>query len=341
MTLRIPAALILTIGLGLAAAAQSPPVHPLAEVNGEVITSQEVEKALGEQLAKLEEQIYNLKHQKMEALIGERLLAHEAAKRGLSVQALLDAEVTAKAEPVTPQEIENFYQGNKAQLTGEEAAVRQQIRDYLRNQKMAARRETFLQSLRSQAKVLMHLEAPPVFRAEISVEGAPSRGPDAAPVTVVEFEDFQCPFCKKAQATLSEILSRYPDKVKLVHFDFPLDSLHPGSRKAHEAARCAREQGKFWDYQGKLYANPPNASLEELKAYAQQVGLNPEAFDRCVTSGKYRGAVQKDVDEGMRLGVNGTPAFFINGRMLWGAQPLENFIRVIDEELARSTLASK
>lgn len=341
MTFRIPAGLILTIGLGLAVAAQTQPAQPLAEVNGEAITAEQVEKSLGQQLSKLEEQIYNLKRQKLEELIGERLLAREAAKRGISVQALLDAEVTATAETVSPQEIQSFYQGNKARLTGEEATVGEQIRSYLRNQKIAARREAFLQSLRSQAKVVVHLEAPAIFRAEVPVDGAAFRGPAMAPVTIVKFEDFHCPFCKKAQATLAEVLSRYPEKVKLVHFDFPLDSLHPASRKAHEAARCAGEQGKFWDYHDKLYANAPNASPEQLKTYARQVGLEPAAFDRCLSSGKYQAAVQKNVEEGMRLGVNGTPAFFINGRLLWGAQPAENFVRVIQEELARPTLASR
>ncbi len=323
------------------AAAQTPTTQALAEVNGKVITAREVEKSLGEQLAKLEEQVYSLKRQKVEALIDERVLDGEASKRGITVQALLDAEVNAKAESVTPQEVENFYQGNKAQLTGTEAAVREQIRTFLHNQKVAARREAFLQLLRSQARVVMHLEAPPVFRAEVPTDGAPARGPAAAPVTIVEFEDFQCPFCKEAQATLAELLSKYPETVRLVHRDFPLDSLHPGSPKSHEAARCAGEQGKFWAYHDKLYGDAPGQGAERLKELAREIGLDMPAFERCVASAKYQAAVQKDVQEGKRLGVNGTPAFFINGRLVWGAQPLDNFIHVIQEELARPALASK
>lgn len=337
MTLRIPAALILTIGLGGVAAAQSRLSPPLAKVNGEAITAQEVEKALGEKLAKLEEQIYNLKRKKVEALIDDRLLAREASKRGISTEALLDAEVNRKSEQVTPQEVENFYQGNSAQLTGTEDAVREQIRGFLRNAKVAARRDAFLQSLRSQAQVVVDLEAPPVFRAEVFTDGAPVRGSASAPVTIVAFEDFQCPFCKKTQATLADVLSKYPEKVKLVHRDFPLDSLHPKSRKAHEAARCAGEQGKFWAYSDKLYASAPNHEPQQLKEYAKEIGLDPAAFEGCVNSAKYQAAVQKDVDEGLRLGVNGTPAFFINGRPVSGAQPLENFTRMIQEELAQAT----
>lgn len=318
---------------GLPIAAQASEL--LAEVDGEVITAEEVEKVIGAQLWKLEEQIYRLKRQKLEALISERLLAKEAAKRGISVQGLLEAEVTAKVGPISEEEIETFYQANKAWLKGEEATVREQIRAHLRNQKLQARRKTFLESLRSQAKVVVYLQAPPVFRAEVAAEGAPFKGAKTAPVVIVKFEDFHCPFCKQVQATLEQLLARYSEQVKLVHRDFPIDQLHPQARKAHEAARCANDQGKFWAYHDQLYANAPKASPEDLKAYAQEVGLDLPAFEQCLNSRKYQAAVQKDVEEGTRVGVTGTPTFFINGRFLSGAQPLESFVRVIEEELAR------
>jgi len=123
--------------------------------------------------------------------------------------------------------------------------------------------------------------------------------------------------------------------MKLVFRDFPIDQLHPAARKAHEAARCANDQGKFWAYHDKLFATAPRASIENLKTYAKEVGMDTAAFDKCLSNAKYQAAVQKDIDEGARLGVTGTPAFFINGRLLVGAAPLENFVRVIDDELAR------
>jgi len=308
----------------------------VAEVNGVTIKAAEIDKAIGMQIAKLEEQIYQLRQQKLEALIREKLLADEALKRGISVQALLDAEVTSKVPPVADQDIEAFYQANKAQIKGEEAAVRQQIRSFLQNQKVSTQRETFVKSLRSQAKVAVYLKAPPVYRAEVSVAGAPFKGPEAAPVTIVEVTDFHCPYCKRVQPTLNEVLLKYPDKVKLVFRDFPIDQLHPNARKAAEAARCANEQGKFWPYHDKLMAGGTDASPEKLKEYAKELELDAGAFEQCLASGKYRAAVQKDVDEGTRLGVNGTPAFFINGRMLSGAQPTDAFAKVIDEELSHS-----
>ncbi len=326
--LLVLAALALLLAPGLASA------EPLAEVDGQVITSEEVENALGAALTRLQEQLYTLKRQKVEALIDDRLLAKEAARRGISLAALLDAEVVSKVGLVTEQEIERFYQANKSRLQGDEATAREPIRGYLQNQKLQAQREAYLKTLRSQAKIVVHLKPPPVFRAEVSTEGAPFRGAAAAPVTIVEFQDFHCPFCKRVQGTLGELLARYGDKVKLVHRDFPIDGLHPQARRLHEAARCANEQGKFWPFHDLLYARSP-AKPEQLQASAQEVGLNLPAFEQCVASGKYRAAVQRDVDEGVRLGITGTPSFFINGRQLTGAQPLENFAAAIDEELAR------
>jgi protein-disulfide isomerase len=327
--------LLLLAGLGFPFTAHAAD-EPLAVVDGVAIGSDEVEKSLAGQLSKLEEQIYNLKRQKLDALINEKLLEKEAAKRRLTVPALLDAEVTSKVGLVTEQEIENFYQANKAQIQGEQAEVREKIRTYLQNQKLTAKREEFISSLRGQAKVVVNLKPPPIQRVEVSVQGAPFKGGDKAPVTIVEFSDFHCPFCKQVVATLAKLESQYGEKIKLVFRDFPIDSLHPGASQAHEAARCAEEQGKFWAYHDKLFASPPKSSPELFKGFAKEVGLEPVAFETCLSSGKHQAAIKKDIDDGQRLGVAGTPAFFINGRLFTGAQPLEAFARVIDDELART-----
>jgi protein-disulfide isomerase len=310
--------------------------EPLAEVNGQAITADEVERAIGAPLRKLEEQVFALKRQKLDALITEQLVTREATKRGLSVQALLDSEVAAKAGSVSDEEIENRYQAQKAQLKGDEARGREQIKSQLQAQRLAARRQAFLESLRSQAQVVVYLKPPPVFRAEVSTEGAPFRGPATAPVTIVEFQDFHCPFCERVQPTLAQVVGRYGERIKLVYRDFPIDELHPQARKAHEAARCANDQGKFWPYHDVLFARPKQAGPEDLKTYAREAGLDVESFERCVTARTYQAAVQKDVDEGIRAGVTGTPTFFINGRLVSGALPLESFARLIDDELARA-----
>src|SRR5262245_6018545 len=320
---------------GLSFAADPQAAEPLAEVNGETITAKDLEGALGAKLSKLEEQIYDLKSRELDSLIAQRLFAQEAAKRGISVSALLDAEVTAKVSLVTEKEIEDFYQANKARMRGDDTEVRQKIRAFLQQQKLTARREAFVESLRSQGNVVVHLQPPPASLVEVSIDGAPIRGAADAPVTVVEFSDFECPFCKQTHPTLKQLLERYPGKVRLAYRDFPLDSIHPQARRAAEAARCAQEQGKFWEYHDVLFTQSPQLAPEDLRRYAAQMGLDVTKFDGCLSTGVHKAAVQRDLDEGNRLGITGTPAFFINGRTLSGAQPLEAFTRLIDQELAR------
>jgi protein-disulfide isomerase len=306
----------------------------IAEMDNRAILASDLEKYAGRELSVQRENLYKLEKQKLEEYISAFLLTQEAKKRGVSVEAVLDQEVNSKILPVGDDEIDVFYKSNKARITVDLDKVREQIRGYLHNQKIDAQKALFLKSLRSRAKVVTYLKPPPVFRAEFSVTGEPFKGPENAPVTIVKFEDFHCPFCKQVQPTLTELLSRYNGKVRLVHKDLPLDSIHPQARQAAEAARCADDQGKFWEYHDKLYANSPKARTEDLKSYAKELGLNVEVFGRCVESGKYKAVVQKDLNEGAQLGLTGTPAFFINGREISGAQPLEAFTAIIDEELA-------
>lgn len=330
--LAIATALLLGISI---AQAETPTAGPLAEINGEVVTAEDLDRALGVKLTKLQEQIYTLKREELDAIIAQRLLDQEAARRGLSVPALLDAEVTAKVGLVTETEIESVYQANKAKIKGEESEVREKIRASLQQRKISAQREQYVRSLREKSTVVDHLQPPPVVRVAVATNGAPIRGDEHAPVTLVEFSDFHCPFCKRVQPTLATLLDRYPGKVKLVFRDLPLRQLHPQAPRAAEAARCAQDQGKFWEYHDVLFQQAPKGSDDNLKQYATDVGLDSEKFSTCLGQSLHREAVQRDVDEATKLGLNGTPAFFINGRLISGAQPLETFVQIIDEELAR------
>jgi protein-disulfide isomerase len=304
-------------------------------VDHRAILASDLQKFAGRELSVQRENLYKLEKQKLDQYISAFLLTQEAKKRGVSVEAVLDQEVNSKILAVGDDEIDVFYKSNKARIAVDLDKVREQIRSYLHNQKIEAQKALFLKSLRSNAKVVTYLKSPPVFRAEISVAGEPFKGSEKAPVTVVKFEDFQCPFCKQVQPTFNELLSRYNGKVRLVHKDLPLESLHPQARQAAEAARCAYDQRKFWEYHDKLYATSPKASGDDLKSYAKEVGLNVDSFDRCFTSGKYKAVVQQDLNEGVQLGLTGTPTIFINGREISGNQSLEAFEAIIDEELAR------
>jgi protein-disulfide isomerase len=331
-------------GLVLAASVAIPQAHAqamatdaLAEVNGETITSKELQNRIGAKVSSLEEQIYALKRAELDALIAQHLLAQEAARRGIPVTALMDAEVTSKVPLVTEKEIDEYYNANKAKMRGDEATTRTRIRNLLQQQKLNARQEAFLNSLRSNAKIVDRLEPPLAARVDVAIDGAPVRGASYARVTVVEFSDFECPFCKRANGTMASLLEKYSGKIKLVYRDFPLEAIHPLARKAAEAARCAREGGKFWEYHDVLFAESPKLTTDDLKRYAAQVGLDSAKFDACLASGSQSAGVQSDLDEGQRLGITATPVFFINGRSVKGAQSAETFARVIDDELSRSS----
>jgi len=326
-------ALWLWIVVSDSAAAQQP--TPAATVDGKVIVLEEVDRTIGASVAALQEQIHQLRRQRLDALIAEHLLANEAVRGGISVAALLDREVDSQAGPIADFEVERFYDANKARLPALDASLRERIRAHLKDQATQARRDALVAKLRGQSTVAIHLQAPPVYRANLKLEGAPSKGAVDAPVTLVKFEDFDCPYCKEAQRTLGEIAARYGEDVRLVHKDYPIDALHPQARRAHLAARCAHEQGKFWAYHDALYAAASKTSPDDLKGFAQRAGLELGQFDACVSSGKHGAAIDADIAEGSHAGVTGTPAFFINGRMIGGAQPLEAFVRVIDEELGR------
>ena len=307
----------------------------LADVDGTPITRAEVDRTAGKSLFNAREQVYNLERQKLDEYIGATLLTREARTQNVSVTALLEREVDTKVAPISEGDIKSFYEKNKTQLGVEYDKIHDQIRDYLRQQKIVNQKAAYVNSLRSKAKVITYLKPPPVYRAEVRYAGAPIRGAENAPVTIIKFEDFQCPFCKVAQPTFKDLLTRYEGKIRIIHKDLPLEEIHPLARQAAEAARCAGEQGKFWQYHDQLYAVAPKLGVDELKASAKEIGLNTADFDLCLASGKYRGAVQKDLNEGAQLGLTGTPTFFINGREMSGAQPLEAFAAVIDEELGQ------
>jgi protein-disulfide isomerase len=316
-----------------AQAGKPDPNAPAAVIDGQTITMGELEESLGTALSKLEQDLYNLKRERLDAIIGERLLLAEAAKRGVDREKLVQAEVTEKITQVTDQEVESFYETNKSRLPATTTDIKPQIRQFLTQQRVQARTQAYISELRNSAKVDVSLVAPPVRRAKLDLEGAPVRGNDKAPVTIAEFSDFHCPFCKRVQPTLLDLLSKYPEKIRIVYKDLPLPSLHPQAHRAAEAARCARDQNKFWEFHDKMFAGSTDTSAEYFRKLATSVGLDVTAFEQCLASGKHNPGIQVDIDEGAQLGITGTPAFFINGRELSGAQPIEAFVKVIDEEL--------
>lgn len=309
---------------------------PAAKIGGEVITLEEVQQSLQAELIKLDRERFRLIEQKLNQLVADKLLAAEAKRRGISVEELLKQEVNAKTPKVTDQEIDAFMAQNRARLPqGDDAELKLKVWEYLREQKTAQQKSEYIRALGTRAGVTILLADPTAV--QIDAGKGFVRGEKNAAVTIVEFSDFQCPFCKAATATMHQVMAQYAGKVRWVFRDFPIASLHPLANKAHEAARCAAEQGKFWEYHDLLFQRSPQLAPAELKQYARGLKLDGDAFDRCLEAGKYQPAVAADLEEGQRLGVSGTPAFFINGRLLAGAQPATAFQQIIDSELAKKS----
>ena len=162
----------------------------------------------------------------------------------------------------------------------------------------------------------------------------PVKGPANARVTIVEFTDFQCPYCKRSQDTLHQVLAAYPNDVKLVAKANPLP-FHPHARPAAEAAFCALDQGKYWEYREKAFAGSPKLEDSDFMTFAKDVGLNMKKFEKCYQSHTYAARVDADIAAGQDLGVQGTPHFFVNNQEINGAQPFEAFKAAIDKELAK------
>ena len=173
-------------------------------------------------------------------------------------------------------------------------------------------------------------------RAKVETQGHPSKGPAAAPVTIVEFSDFECPYCSGLFPTLKRVEETYKDKIRIVYRQFPLNNLHPHAQKAAEASLCANDQNKFWQLHDAMFIDQKNLTVEDLKAKAAKLSLDSSAFATCLDSGKHANVVRDSVNEASKLGIDGTPAMFINGRYLGGNQPYDAIAKVIDDELVRT-----
>jgi len=319
------------------AAAETPPTPAsdvVATIAGEPFTAAQLEEAAGARLFRLRTEQYQAQRQILDDEIARRLLEREAAARKVTAAELIKQEVEAKVAPVTEEEQRAFYAQNKARM-GEmtEADALKRIEAGLRQQRIGERQAEFLNGLRAKADVHVLLEPP---RLALTAGDDPARGPADAPVTIVEFSDFQCPYCSRATATLKKLDAAYPGKIRLVYRDFPLVQIHPNAARAAEAAACANEQGKFWPMHDAMFEHQDKLAEADLKASAAALGLDAAAFNTCLDSGRHTAEWKKDAAEGDRYGVSSTPAFFINGRLVVGAQPYESFVRILDEELARS-----
>ncbi|NKB69653.1 MAG: thioredoxin domain-containing protein [Candidatus Latescibacteria bacterium] len=336
--LAILALIGLVAGFAVWGAARAEPVADLAaRIGADRVTLAEVDARVQADDPEAWQAFYQARSRALEAIVEQRLLAGEAERQGISVDSLTAREIITAVAPVEDEEVAAFYQENQEQMGDRPLAeVQDRLREYLSASAFYQARTDYLDDLRNGAGVEVLLD-PPRRQVEVGTE-EPARGPVTAPVVVVEYSDFQCPYCQRAQLAVDQVATTYGDRVRIVFRDFPL-AMHQQAHRAAEAGQCAHEQGAFWSYHDLLFTDVRRLREPDLERYAKEAGLDVAAFTQCLASGRYAAAVDLDLASGEALGVSGTPAFFINGRFLSGAQPFAAFREIIDDELRRAGVA--
>lgn len=306
----------------------------ILEVDGTKITYAQLEQKRGGPLFQARNAFYEAERKSVEDYVNDFLIEREAKKEGLTVDQLFEKHVKNKIAPDPSDEaLHLYYEGIDSKEPFD--AIRTRMLDHIRDVRMAKIKAEYVQSIRNQAKVVVEVPAP---RAIVSLGNTPVRGSEQAPVIMVEYADYECPYCQQAQDVLDKLESQYKGKIAFVYKDYPLP-MHSHAEKAAEAAHCAGAQGKYWEYHDMLFKNK-KLDVPQLKETARNLSLDSKAFESCLDSGAQAEAVKKDAADGQTLQVQGTPSFLINGRFINGNVGLEEFQRIIDEELKNTGAAS-
>ncbi len=309
----------------------------VARIGDQVVTAAELEDAwrrndASSRLRMLQE-LYETRRRALQIVIGEKLVEREAAARGMTRDELLAVELPRRTPDVTNAEIDLIYERNRDRFEGRSLEqMRPEIRAIVERQRPLQALHAYMNELRALARDVEVLLDPPRHAIETLAED-PVRGRDDAPIELVEFSDFDCPYCRRATETVDRLMEQFAGQIRFVYKDYPLPS-HPDAFKAAEAGNCAHEQGRFWELHDTMFASQGSLGVEELKGYAADLGLDTDAFDECLDSGRHAAAVNRDVRIGMSYGVSSTPTLFLNGRAVLGAAPYETFVEIIREELA-------
>jgi protein-disulfide isomerase len=291
------------------------PASVIATIGGQRITAAPLLERLKPIIYKMRAEAYEVTKQRVDRLVDDMLLLDEARRRQVGPEEIVRAEISDKVRPPTEAEVAQFYTENKSRISGDLNSVRNQIATYLQNESRQRFEKDLSAKLRKGAVIRWLISEPPQVVQNISVDDDPARGEATAPVTIVEFTDFQCPACAAMHPVLEEVLKSYGNKVRFVVRDFPLNQ-HEWARKAAEAANAANAQGKFFEYITVLFKNQKALDVPNLKKYATQVGLDRARFDAALDRGVYAAEVQKDVEDGEMYGVGSTPTIFVNGVQL-------------------------
>ncbi|MEE2822532.1 MAG: thioredoxin domain-containing protein [Acidobacteriota bacterium] len=313
----------------------------IANIRDKGISLAELEAAVEKELHQLEmdslafeavqkQKKYDVLEKQLRAMMSAELFKLEAAERAISRDDLLEQEVYSKMQSVTEQDVESFYATNRSRIREPKVQVLPMIRRHLTETKMNDAQQSFVDRLKEKYQVY---DAFGPFRLDIATEGHPFLGPVDAPVTVVEFSDFECPYCLAMFGSLKTLRQKYGEKIRFVFRQFPLNRIHPRAQKAAEASLCAADQGKFWELHDAMFEDQDGLKVPDLESKAEFAGMDMEEFKACLNDARYSEHVKQDIVDGTAAGVLGTPALFINGRPLLGSVPYEEITKLVDEEL--------
>jgi protein-disulfide isomerase len=318
--------LSLTAGTNLNGQAQPEASQVVARVSGTNLTIADLQQKEGGKLLQAEYQYYLNERKALEDLIDSRLLADEARRRNISLDQLLNTEVYKGVKDPTEDQLEVYYEGLDTQQPYQ--SVREDVLQHLRELRRTKARAAFVENLRKEAKINILLMPP---SADVDIAKAYTNGAHNAPVVLVEFADYECPYCQKVNPQIQQLKKEYGDNLTVIFKDFPLP-MHHGSEKAAEASRCAGEQGKFWEYHDVLFYSRL-IEVDALKEHARVLKLDGDRFDTCLDSGKEAVAVKQDLDEAKSLGLTGTPSFFVNGHFFSGVVDYAALKDIVNQQL--------
>ena len=356
LTLCLPFSLIMACDNGAAPAIASPAAassgpapqavpaynmgNPMAATwEGGAIPYEDLSKEMATQVARLQAeyltQRYDAEMEAVENKVNTAILQAEAKSRGMADErALMKIEVEDKTADPTEAEIQEAYTQLARRLGGKPLEeVRDKVVSMVKQRNQGALAQSYIQELRIKYKVNVLIPYPDLPRVPIGADDDPFEGNAEAKVTIIQFAEYQCPYCGKARESVQRVMKEYEGQVRFVFRDFPL-SFHDRAIPAAVAANCAEKQGKYWPYHDILMANQRALEDADLERAATQVGLSLSDWNTCRQDPAMQAEIQKDMEEGSAAGVTGTPAFFINGLFLSGAQPYEKFKTIIDRELA-------
>ena len=329
--------LVLRPGSGASAQEDPARIHVAARLDGVAIGYDEAIERAATQLDQLEQQRiqcdlqvaserHGLIERTLEGMVRERLIEASAAIAGLEAGDWRAAEMERLEAGVTDEDVDAFFVENEGRIRGEREELEPQVRTYLAQ-------ERFVDALEDGHEIEYLLEP---YRLDVDPAAGPVRGAAAAPVTIVEWSDFECPYCKSVLPTLERILEEYPEQVRLVFRHFPLHAIHPNAQAAAEAGVCAQDLGAFWELHDLMFDEQDTLTVDDLKDKAERAGLDAEAFTTCLEREGIGDRVDADRRAGIEVGVNGTPALFVNGRPLAGAVAYEQLAEVVEDELERA-----